>query len=199
VINKIFENVFIADPRKRYQIPLIIEELSVLPPALLKFVFGNCYGKIYLPVKNDQLFFIKNKLAIYSWIDGRTSVETSHADRPNKMIIIGDENDFLKNGYCHSVILHEFFHIIDYLFVHLSDKYGDYRLLEKLRALEFLDWYGCYNLCEKFAIAGEAFCHPVSCWSKSQLLHNRQDLYRKSPDIHKWFEQFFLEWERRSL
>jgi hypothetical protein len=198
-MDKIFENVFIADGRKTDLIPLVIEELSVLPRALLKFVFDNCGGRIYLPVANDVLFFRVYGLEIYAWQDGRTSLETSHADRPNKIIIIEDESGFVKNGYGHSVILHEFFHVIDYLFIQLVDKYGNYHVPAKLRELEYLDWYGCYDICEKFAIAGEAFCHPVSRWSESPLLHNKQDLYRNSPRIYQFFEQFFSEWERRSL
>jgi hypothetical protein len=50
-MDKIFENAFVADRRKIDLVPLIVEELSVLPPALLKFVFS--LGGIPCPLRKD--------------------------------------------------------------------------------------------------------------------------------------------------
>jgi len=197
VINKIFENVFIADPRKRYQIPLIIEELSVLPPAFLKYVFWHEL-KIYLPVAKDKTFFIKNGLEQVMSNNGMTTLKTSHFFEPNKIVLIEDENSFTKNGGPDSVVVHEFFHEIDFLFGRLSDK-NIYYLHEEVPTLESLDWKNCVGLKEKFAIAGEAFSHPGYFWSESPLTHNKLDLLKKAPEVYQYFEKFFKNWDKTSF
>lgn len=196
-MEKLFENVFIADSRKIYQIPLVIEELSVLPPTLLKYVFWHG-PKIYLPVANDKEFFVKNGMRQQILTYGTRILNTSHFLEPDTIILIEDENAFTKNGGADSVPIHEFFHVVDFLFGRLSEK-NIWYLHEEVPMLESLDWKNCIDMKEKFAIAGEAFTHPAHFWSESPLTHNKLDLFKKSPEIYGYFEQFFAEWERRSV
>ena len=195
-MDTIFENAFIADPQKMYQIPLVIEELSVLPPALLKYVFAH-ETKIYLPVANDKEFFVKNGFCEYTWNDGRTSLKTSHFAEPNKIVLIEDTSSFTKNGGPDSVPVHEFFHLLDFLFGQLSIKNIQY-LHEEVPTLERLDWKHCIDMREKFAIAGEAFTHHAHFWSESPLSHNKLDLLKKAPEVYKYFEKFLKTWEQRN-
>jgi hypothetical protein len=197
VTNKIFENVFVADPRKVYQIPLVIEELSVLPSALLKYVFWHEL-KIYLPVSNDKEFFVKNGLGEIILNNRTARLTISHYFEPNKIVLIEEEGSFIKNGGADSVITHEFFHEIDFLFGRLSKNNIQY-LHEEVPGLKSLDWENCSNMKEKFAIAGESFTHPGYFWSESPLTHNKIDLFRKAPEVYKYFEQFFKNWEKRNV
>lgn len=196
-MDKIFENVFIADSRKIYQIPLIIEELSFFSPELLKYVFGHEL-KIYLPVANDKAFFVKNGLEQLISSKGMTTLKTSHYFEPNKIVLIEDENSFTKNGGADSVPVHEFFHEIDFLFGRLSDK-NIWYLHEEVPTLQSLDWKNCVGLKEKFAIAGEAFSHPGYFWSESPLTHNKLDILKKAPKVYKYFEKFFVKWGKASI
>jgi hypothetical protein len=195
-MEKLFENIFVADPRKVYQIPLVIEELAVLPPALLKYVIWHEL-KMYLPVSNDKEFFVKNGLEQFILNNRTARLKISHYFEPNKIILIEEESSFIKNGGADSVPIHEFFHEIDFLFGRLSDNNIQY-LHEEVPALESLDWENCSNMKEKFAIAGEAFTHPAYFWSESPLTHNKLDLLKKAPEVYLYFERFFAEWERRS-
>jgi hypothetical protein len=196
-MDKIFENVFIADPRKKYQIPLVAEELSVLPPALLEYVFEHEL-KIYLPVARDRAFFVKNRLEQAVLSDEISTLKTSHYFEPNKIVLIEEENSFTKNGGPDSVIIHEFFHEIDFLFGRLSDKNIHY-LHEEVPTLQTLDWKNCVGLKEKFAIAGEAFSHPGYFWSESSLTHNKLDLFKKAPEVYAYFEQFLAKWGKSNV
>lgn len=196
-MNKIFENVFVADPRKRYQIPLIIEELSVFPPALLKYVFYHEL-KIYLPVANDKEFFVKNGMRQQMATYGRRVLKTSHYFEPNKIVLIENEDSFTKNGGADSVPVHEFFHEIDFLFGRLSVNNIRY-LHEEIPTLSLLDWRNCIDMKEKFAIAGEAFTHPGYFWSESPLTHNKVDLFKKAPEVYTYFDEFFVKWGKANV
>ena len=196
-MDKIFENVFIADPRKKYQIPLVIEELSFFSPELLKYVFGHEL-KIYLPVSNDKEFFVKNGLGQFILNNRSARLKISHYFEPNKIILIEEESSFIKNGGADSVPVHEFFHEIDFLFGRLSDKNIQY-LHEEVPTLKHLDWENCNNLKEKFAIAGEAFSHPGYFWSESSLTHNKLDLLKKAPEVYRYFEEFFAKWGKANV
>ena len=127
-------------------------------------------------------------------------METSHVyhltDR-DEFVLISDEADFLKNGSPHSSALHEFIHLVDFIFCRLNSKKGLHFLSEELPKGKPLDWYANTNMFEKFAVAGEAYCHRELFVSKDYRTHNKLELFQKSPEIYKWFEQFFGEWERR--
>ncbi len=57
-MNSIFEGRLVVARNKDDIIPLIIEELEVIPSKLLKFVFEKGF-RIYVPAPGDKLFFIK--------------------------------------------------------------------------------------------------------------------------------------------
>jgi len=197
-MNNIFENAFVSDRRKTELIPLIMEELSVLPSAILNFCFEHG-GKIYLPTANDTLFFVRNGLEISVSEDGRSSTDTSHVyyrkDR-DEFVLIYDTMDFLKNGHPHSVSLHEFFHLIEFTFYRLRPRRSYELLSSRLPRGIPLDWYAALNKHEKFAVAGEAFCHPEGFVSNDYRTHNKLELFQKCPEIFRFFEQLFINWER---
>ena len=190
-MNTIFENAFVCDKWKDEQVPLIIEELDPIPRPLLKFMFGKGL-KIYVPRANNKLFYFRNCLHTF-WEDERDErniFETSYGSLnvKNPHIVINQyESDFVKNGYPHSVVLHEFFHAMDALL-------GD--IHTALPKSVPLDWYAALNEWENFAVNAEAFCHPDLFVSKDYRTHNKAELYQKSPEIYRWFEQFFSEWEK---
>ena len=196
-MDKIFENAFLVDRRKTDLVPLITEELSVFPAKLLKFCFDNI-GQMYVPVPNDKLFFVRNGL--YTDIyDKRNPMETSHVylfrNGTIEFVLAYHEMDFLKNNYPHSPAIHEFFHLIDFIFGRLNGKKGYHFLHEELPKGKPLDWYANINLAEKFAVSGEAFCHSELFVSKDYRTHNKLELYQKSPEIYGYFENFFAQWK----
>lgn len=189
-MNNIFENAFVCDKWKDEQVPLIIEELEPIPRPLLKYMFDNGF-KIYVPKANNIWFLNRNNMYM-SWNDKRSIFETSYGsvdvNRPH-VSINQNINGFIKNEHPHSVPLHETMHVMDAML----DLHKD------LPQGKPLDWYADKNMFEKFAVAGEAFCHTELFVSKDYRTHNKLELYQKSPEIFKYFEQFFREWERRSV
>ncbi len=199
-MSNIFENVFIADRHTADLIPAIAEELSVFPPALLKFVFEHG-GKIHVCEANNTLFFVRNGLEICTNDDGRTSMENSHVylypeNGRVHFVLVTDGTDFLKRGYPHSVAIHEFFHLIDYAFCLENPRKRFPFLSDNLPKGRSLDWYAELNQWEKFAVAGEAFCHPERFVSDDYRTHNKLELYQKSPEIFGYFDGFFNQWKR---
>ncbi len=198
-MNSIFENVFIADRHTVDLISIITEELSVLPHKLLKFCFEHG-GKIHVCEANNTLFFARNGLEIYTNDDGRTSLENSHVYLYSEssridFVFVANGTDFLKNGYPHSVAIHEFFHLIDYVLCLENSKKRLHFLSDDLPEGKPLDWYADLNQWEKFAVSGEAFCHRERFVSDDYRTHNKLELHQKSPEIFGYFDEFFKQWK----
>ncbi len=182
-MNNLFENRLVVDDSRIDLIPLIIEELKAIPLRLLRFVFEKGM-KIYVPVPGDKLFFTRNQLeGLGEFSDGREYSETSHfSENESAIIIMGRKSKFIKNGYPISVAVHEFAHAVGYI------------LGEDLPKGEPLDSYAGRNMSEKFAVAFETFFLPELFYNDVYIVHSKLELFRKSPEIFRYFEQFFRNW-----
>lgn len=196
-MNNLFEGRLVMDDRRVDLASLIIEELQVIPNNLLRLIFEKGF-KIYVPTAGDKLFFTRNRLewsGTFSFSDGRKPTETSHVSYGSKaIVIIEDGGSFIKSGHPYSVVIHEVGHAVDCVLGSIENGRSGF-LHQKLPRGRPLRYAGT-EMTEKFAVAFETFFLPELFKNTHYVTHNRLELFRKSPEIFKYFEQLFKSWNK---